>query len=153
MPVLYSCTALLKKRRAAASLFSMSDKLRLQLLEVLVGLEVRIGLRQREQLPQRAGEHVLGRGLLLDPGRRDRGVAGLHHRFQRAALMGGIALHRLDQVGNEVVALLELDVDVGKGLIDPLPHGNELVVDADRPKPITTMTPRTTQPVVDMGGS
>ena len=48
--------------------------------------------------------------------------------------MGGVALYRLDQVGNEVVALLELHVDVGEGLADPLPHGHELVVDHDDPQ-------------------
>src|ERR1700722_13958318 len=35
-------------------------QLRLQLLEVRVGLEVGIALRQREQLAQRAREHVFG---------------------------------------------------------------------------------------------
>ena len=47
--------------------------------------------------------------------------------------MGGIALYRLDQVGDQVVALLELHVDVGEGLVDPLPHGDQAVVDHDRP--------------------
>ena len=42
-------------------------ELALQLLEVLVGLEVRIGLAQREQLPQRAAQHVLGGDLCRDP--------------------------------------------------------------------------------------
>ncbi len=31
------------------------------------------------------------------------------------------------------MALLELHVDVGEGLVGPLPHGDEAVVDADRP--------------------
>src|ERR1700736_4473520 len=38
-------------------------QLGLQLLEVRIGLEVGIVLRQREQLPQRARQHVLGAGL------------------------------------------------------------------------------------------
>ena len=29
---------------------------------------------------------------------------------------------------------LSLDVDVGEGLVDPLPHGNEAVVDHDDPQ-------------------
>jgi hypothetical protein len=44
-----------------------------------------------------------------------------------------VALYGLDQVGNEIVPLLELHVDVGKRLIDPLPHGDEPVVDHDDP--------------------
>src|SRR5689334_12348812 len=39
----------------------------LQLLEIGVRLEVRVGLGQREQLAQRAREHVLGGGLLRRP--------------------------------------------------------------------------------------
>ena len=37
--------------------------------------------------------------------------------------MGGIALHRLDQVGDQVLPLLQLHVDVGEGLVGPLPAG------------------------------
>src|SRR5664279_1678670 len=47
--------------------------------------------------------------------------------------MGGIALHRLHQIGDQVVALLELHVDVGEGLVGPLPHSDEAVVDTDGP--------------------
>ncbi len=137
MPVLYSCTALLKNRRAAAILFSMSESSRLQLLEVLAGLEVRIGLAQREQLPERAAQHVLRRRLRRHAAalRGDRGVARRHHGFERAALVGGIALHRLDQIRNEVVPLLGLHVDVGERLVDPLPHRDQPVVDHDDPQP------------------
>jgi hypothetical protein len=131
---LYSCTALLKKRRAAAILFSMIGQLRLQLLEIGAGLEVRIGLRQREELAQRAGEHVLGRRLLRRALGGDRRVTRLDHFVERAALVRGVALYRLDQVGNEVVPLPQLHVHVGKGPIDPLPHGDEAVVDRDRPQ-------------------
>src|SRR5262249_41215332 len=66
--------------------------------------------------------------------RRDRSVTRLHHGFQRAALMTGIALHRLDEVGDEGVGVCCLDVDVGEGLIDPLAHGDEPVVDRDDPQ-------------------
>ena len=62
----------------------------------------------------------------------DGGVARLVDRLQRAALVGGVALHRLDQVGHEIVALLELDGDVRPGLIDRLAQADEAVVDDDR---------------------
>src|ERR1700730_5001394 len=58
----------------------------LQLLEIGVGLEVRVGLGEREQLTQGAREHVLGGRLLRRPLRRHRGVARLRHRFQRGGL-------------------------------------------------------------------
>src|SRR5215475_8320961 len=47
--------------------------------------------------------------------------------------MRRVALHGLHQVRNEIVALAQLDIDVGEGLTDPLPHGNEAVIDADEP--------------------
>jgi len=81
-------------------------------------------------------QRAFGGGLRRHPSglRGDRRVAGLDHRVQGAALMGGIALHGFDQVGNEVMALLHLHVDVGKGLVDPLPHRDQAVVDRDRPQ-------------------
>src|SRR3974390_431027 len=42
--------------------------------------------------------------------------------------MRRIALHRLDQVRDQVVALLELHVDVGKGLVDALAECNQPVI-------------------------
>jgi hypothetical protein len=42
--------------------------------------------------------------------------------------MRGIALHRLDQVRDQIVALLELHVDVGKGLADALAQRHQPVV-------------------------
>ncbi len=44
--------------------------------------------------------------------------------------MGGVALHGLNQIGDQVVALLQLDVDVGEGLVGALPQAHEAVVGA-----------------------
>src|SRR5215510_9332804 len=53
-------------------------ELALELLEVLIGLQVRIGFAEREQLSQRAGECVFGGCLRGNTARSglDRGVAG-----------------------------------------------------------------------------
>ncbi len=56
----------------------------------------------------------------------------LDHLVERAALVRGVALHGLDQVRNEIVALLELHVDVGEGLADPLAQGDQPVIGAER---------------------
>src|SRR6516162_7798651 len=63
-------------------------QLALELHEILIGLEVRIGLAKRKQLPQRSGERILGSGLRRNPARlgRHRRVAGPDHRLERAAL-------------------------------------------------------------------
>ena len=60
--------------------------------------------------------------------------ARLDHGIERLALMRRIALHGLDQIGNEVVPLLELDVDIGEGLAHTLTHRDEAVVNRDRPE-------------------
>ena len=101
------------------------------MLEIGVGLEVRIGLRQRDQPAERAAQLVLGGADLRRPLRRHRGIARLDHVVERAALMRGIALHGLDQVRDQIVALLELHVDVGKGLADPLAQRDETVIGAE----------------------
>ncbi len=48
--------------------------------------------------------------------------------------MGGIALHGLDQVRDQIVALLELHVDVGKSLTDTLAERDQAVVGAEGEK-------------------
>ena len=116
MEALYSWTALLKKRRAAAILFSRSESSDCRCEEILVGLQVGIGLGEGEELAERAGQHVLRLRLRRGAAGGDRGVPRLDDRLERAALMGGVALHGLDEVRDEVVALLQLHRDVGPGL-------------------------------------
>ena len=70
--------------------------------------------------------------LRLRCGRGDSGVARLGHGFQRAALVGGVAFHRLDQIGHEIVPLLELDGDVRPRLTGDLTQADEAVVDDDQ---------------------
>jgi hypothetical protein len=48
--------------------------------------------------------------------------------------VGRIALHGLDQIGDQVVALLELHVDVGEGLAATLPQRHQAVVGHDQPQ-------------------
>jgi hypothetical protein len=45
--------------------------------------------------------------------------------------MSGIAFDRLDEIGHQVVALLELHVDVGEGVAIGLPQRDQPVVDED----------------------
>src|SRR5213082_2476692 len=57
--------------------------------------------------------------------------ARAHDRVERAALVGGVALHRLDQVRDQVRAALELHVDVRPRLLGSLAEPDELVVPRD----------------------
>ena len=73
------------------------------------------------RLFERAGQHVLGLRLL---GRAPRALMALARALrdglERAPLVGGVALHRLDQVRDEVVAALELHVDLRPRVVDPV---------------------------------
>src|SRR5438094_453334 len=58
-------------------------------------------------------------------------AAGAGHGIERGPLVGGVALHRLDEVRHEVGAPLELDVDVRPRLVGPHAQADELVVAGD----------------------
>src|SRR6266850_4282114 len=71
---------------------------RLEIAEVLVGLEVGIGLGQCEELAERAGQLVLGLRPRLGRLRRHGGATRADDLIQRASLVRGVALHGLDDV-------------------------------------------------------
>ena len=66
-------------------------------------------------------------------GARLRGIARLDHRLERLALVLDVALHRLDQVRNQVVAALELHVDLRERVLEAVAQRDQPVVDRDRP--------------------
>ena len=110
-------------------------ELGLQLAEVLVRLKLRIGLGDREQAAERGAENALGlRGFrgclcLLRPG------AGLRHGLERLALVSRVALHGLDEVGDQVPAPLELDLDLRPRVVDSVPLLDEAVVEQNEEQP------------------
>src|SRR5438034_295483 len=75
-----------------------------------------------------ARERVLRLRARLRRLRGDRGAARAGHGIERGPLVGGVALHRLDEVRHEVGAPLELDVDVRPRLVGPHAQADELVV-------------------------
>ena len=109
-------------------------QLGLQCHEVLVGLEVGVGLHDGEEPAERLAEHVLALGLL---GRRlargHRGRARRDDVLEGAALVGGVTLDRLDEVADEVVPTRQLDVDLPPGLLHEVAQLDEPVVGDDGP--------------------
>jgi hypothetical protein len=103
--------------------------------EVLVGLEVRIGLGDGDEAAECLGEHALGgrllRGALAGSHRR---AARLHDVLERAPLVRGIPLDGLDEVADEVMATGELDVDLTPRLLHQVAQLDEAVVDPDGPQ-------------------
>src|SRR5262245_3373500 len=103
----------------------------LEVAKALVGLEVGVRLGEREELAQGAGRLGLGLGARLGGLRRHGRAAGAHHLVERSALVRGVAPHRLDQVGHQIGAALELHVDVRPRFLGPLAQADELVVRQD----------------------
>ena len=92
-----------------------------------------IVLDDGEQRSQRAGQGVLRGGLLgraLGTG-RDGGGAGVGDVGQDLLLEAHVALDRVHQVGDEVVAALQLHFDLGERLIDSQALLHQAVVQAD----------------------
>ena len=129
-------------------------ELRLQREEVLVRLEVRIVLGDGEQLAERAGQRALrflefleGLGIGEDVGRDlhlRRLGARLGHLGQHLALLRGVALHRLDEIGDEVGAALILVQHLAPGRLGLLlQRGDGVDAAAARaPRPRTAGKPR-----------
>ena len=109
-------------------------QLLLQLEHVLVGLELGVVLDDREQRAQRAGQRVLGGGLLgraLGTGGHG-GGAGVGDVGQDLLLEAHVALDRVHEVRDQVVTALELDLDLGERLVDAQALLDQAVVDPDR---------------------
>src|SRR5499433_2914606 len=95
-------------------------ELRLQREEVLIRFQIGIALRHRKQPPERAGElrlrllEALERFRIVDDVRGNlhlhlgRPRARVGHLLQHLPFLRGVALHGLDQVGNEIGAALIL---------------------------------------------
>ena len=126
--VAYVRTASLYIWRATAIRSPVLLEVDLQLLEVLARAQLRVGLGDGEQAPDRGREHALGDGLLLDVARALRGRARLGHLLEGRALVRGIALDRLDEVGDEVAAPLQLDIHLRPAVVHAVAEPDQPVV-------------------------
>ena len=116
-----------------------------ELHHVLVGFEIGVLLGDDHEAGERAAEAGFGGkqafhrvaigGVGGDGGSGGGGdVAGFDHGLERGALVLHVALGGLDEVGDEIVAALELDVDLGEGVFEAIAEGDEGVVDAGDPE-------------------
>ena len=71
---------------------------------------------------------MFGLPLLRDVGRGDRLLPRLDHRLQRPPFVRRIAADRLDEVRDQVVAPLELHIDLGPCRLDPVAETDEPVI-------------------------
>src|SRR6516225_2513052 len=104
-------------------------QLLLQAQEILVGLEARIGLGDREQLAERSLQQLLRRGAARDVAGRQARLPPRRDLLEDSTLVRRIALHGLDQVGNQIRAALELHVHSAPGLARKIAQPHQPVED------------------------
>ena len=98
------------------------------------GLEIRIAFHVNHQSAQGAGELAFGRaGLGGSAGLHGIG-AGVGDGFERFALMAHVAFHGFDEIGDQVVAALELHIDLRPGVVHVVAQPHQAVVDRDEPE-------------------
>jgi len=78
---------------------------------------------------------LLGLRGLANPPRGHCVGARLARLLEHRLLVRRIALHGLDQVGDQVVASLELHVDAAPRLVDPIAAADHAVADEDVDQP------------------
>jgi hypothetical protein len=94
------------------------DKLGLELLEVLGRAQLRICLGDGEQASEGLTQDTLGGAGGGGPGGGHRFGARIGHGLEDIPLVRGVALDRLDEILDQIVAALELDVDSAPCLVD-----------------------------------
>jgi hypothetical protein len=107
-------------------------QLGLKLQEVLVGLEVRIGFGHSEKAFEAVAKQVFGLGRFSRAGSLHAGAARGGQLLQQGSLVRGVALHGFHQIRYEIIALFQLDIDVGPGGLRGVSEPDQPVVDGDR---------------------
>ena len=105
----------------------------LEFQEVRVGFQIRIGFRQSKDGLERARERIFCNGFVMRACGGHGGGAGGGDFLERSRFMRGIALDRGDQVWDQVVAALQLNVDVRPSLVGLVFERNKAVIRGDEP--------------------
>ena len=106
----------------------------LQLHEVLVGLQIGIRLQGNAETGEGGAQNILSGNLVVDGTGSDGTVAGGDDTVQGLLLVRGIALHRSNELRNQIVPLLELDIDISESILTVISQFNQTVVDGDSPQ-------------------
>ncbi len=95
-------------------------------------IEVVGAARDGEEALQSAGEIPLGPGRFGGPrGLRGQGPRGGEF-LEQCPFVAGVTLHRLDEVGDEIAPLFQMNVDVRPGGARRVPQADEPVVQKNR---------------------
>ena len=103
----------------------------LQLQEVLVGLQFGVGFQRHAESGKSARQGLVGGKFLVDGGGVHGGGSGGSHLFESFLFVGSIPLDGLHQLGHQVIALLELHIDIGKGVFAVVAEFHQAIVHGD----------------------
>jgi len=135
---LYGCVEL--RDRIVVSLARKRDAIlggaefALEREETLVRLQIGIGFGDGHQSREGAAQFAFGFYFVGRDGDAGGFGAGVDDGLQGSFLVGGVAFDRVDEVRNEVVAALELHVNLRPGIFDRLTKANQRVVSSHQPK-------------------
>src|ERR1017187_8750624 len=119
--------------RVLDSIFQSAQRT-LQRLELLRGAQLRVSLGYREQPAQGVSELSLGFALLRRGGGGHGRTAILGDVLEGPLFVRGVTLHGFHQVGDKVVAALQLHIDVGPSVVGADLQLHQTVVNADQRK-------------------
>src|SRR5439155_27233312 len=112
-----------------ADLVLGGGQLLLKLHDILIRLELGVVLDEREELAQGSGQEVFRLGRLRGTCRSlllgsDGCVAGLDDAGERRLFELHVALHGVDQIGDQVMPPLKLNTDLVPRLVDHVPQAD-----------------------------
>jgi len=96
--------------------------------EILIRLQIRVALHHDHQTVEGAGEFIIGRDLVGNRSGSSDFRARVRHFHQHILLLLGVAFDRFHQIGNQVVAALQLIFHLRPGRLDGDVHLDEFVV-------------------------
>ena len=101
----------------------------LKLAEVSISFKIGIRFRYRKEATQRVGEHIISLHFCFRRRCAHDCRARLRDRRERIGLMRGITLDRLNKIGNQVKAALELHVNLRPSVVDAIAQLHQIVVE------------------------
>jgi len=117
------------------------DELIVEVRKALVREELGVVLGHREEGPQALGQAAFFSREPIRARLGQRGRPGARHPLEDVALVLGVALNHLDEVGQQVVSQLELDIDPAPRLVRAVLIADEPVVRVHEPHESETEGP------------
>src|SRR3546814_570633 len=101
----------------------------LQVQKGSIRLQIGVSFSECKNATQSLLQLILGSNPAIDIAIAHRGgpVSGFNHPLKSAAFMRGVALYRIDQVGDQIMPLLQHDIDITPGVLYQISVSNKTV--------------------------